>query len=214
MHCLLHAQHEDITTLLVPHYVHTTCHNLQRHTEHMIHTYTARWHTYLVQQYRSTRRKSKYDHEGNETKKSMLCGAIYTIDAYVPTFRLHRIQQNSESKRGESRLPSLCTAVHSMNCVTPSFYINYQSYNSSPRLSRDPDHRFSSLIRPAVLLLLFLRCLPVVILMHYLNQKWPGMLLYFYVRIYDCTSTCVKRDYQPTRIPAEAPCYERIKSYL
>ena len=37
------------------------------------------WHTYLVQQYRSTRRKSKYDHE---SKKCMPCGAIYTIDAY------------------------------------------------------------------------------------------------------------------------------------
>ena len=36
----------------------------------------------------------------------------------------------------------------------------------------------------------------------------------FYLRIYDCTSACVKRDYQPTRIPAEAPCNERIKSYF
>ena len=41
------SPHDDIT-LLVPPYVHTTCHNLQRHTEHMIRTYTARWHTYLV----------------------------------------------------------------------------------------------------------------------------------------------------------------------
>ena len=117
MYCILHARHEDITTLLVPHYVHTTCHNLQRHTEHMIRAYTAQWtqtavchievdsvlivvrvlvctarnfvppcasdsrgwHTYLVQQYRSTRRKSKYDHG---SKKCMPCGAIYTIDAY------------------------------------------------------------------------------------------------------------------------------------
>ena len=44
MHCLLHARHGDITTLLVSHYVHTTCHNLQRHTEHMIRlAYTAQW---------------------------------------------------------------------------------------------------------------------------------------------------------------------------
>ena len=42
MHCLLHARHEDIT-LLVPHYVHSTCHNLQRHTEHMIRAYTTKW---------------------------------------------------------------------------------------------------------------------------------------------------------------------------
>ena len=38
--------------------------------------------------------------------------------------------------------------------------------------------------------------------------------IYFYLRIFDCTSTCVKRDYQPTRIPAEAPCNERIKGYF
>ena len=37
------------------------------------------WHTYPVQQYRSTRRKSKYDHE---SRKCMPCGAIYTTDAY------------------------------------------------------------------------------------------------------------------------------------
>ena len=38
---------------------------------------------------------------------------------------------------------------------------------------------------------------------------------YSYLRIYDCTSTCVKRDHQPKRIPAEIPhvCNERIKSY-
>ena len=49
---------------------------------------------------------------------------------------------------------------------------------------------------------------------HYFNQNWLGMQLYFYLRIYDRTSTCVKRDYQPTRIPAEAPCNERINSYF
>ena len=49
---------------------------------------------------------------------------------------------------------------------------------------------------------------------HHFNQNWPGMQLHFYLRIYDRTSTCVKRDYQPTRIPAEAPCNERIKSYF
>ena len=32
-----------VTTLLVSHYVHTTCHNLQRHTEHVIRAYTAQW---------------------------------------------------------------------------------------------------------------------------------------------------------------------------
>ena len=53
-------------------YIHTTCHNLQRHTEHMIRTYTARWHTYLVQQYTNTRHKSKHDHEGNKTKNTCL----------------------------------------------------------------------------------------------------------------------------------------------
>ena len=50
--------------------------------------------------------------------------------------------------------------------------------------------------------------------LHYFNQNWPGMQLHFYLRIYDRTFTCVKRDYQPTRIPAEAPCNERIKSYF
>ena len=29
------------------------------------------------------------------------------------------------------------------------------------------------------------------------NQKWTGLLLCFYLSIYDCTSTWVKRDYQP-----------------
>ena len=48
----------------------------------------------------------------------------------------------------------------------------------------------------------------------FFHRKWPGMLLYFYVRIYDRTSTCVKRDYQPTRIPAKALCNERKKSYF
>ena len=50
--------------------------------------------------------------------------------------------------------------------------------------------------------------------MQHFNQKWPGMQLHFYLRMYDRTFTCVKRDYQPTRIPAEAPCNERIKSYF
>ena len=40
------------------------------------------------------------------------------------------------------------------------------------------------------------------------------MQVHFYLRIYDRASTCVKQDYQPTRIPAEAPCEERIKSYF
>ena len=55
---LLHAQHEeDITTLLVPHYVHSTCHNLQRHTEHMIRTYVCSTMAYIpgttIQKYSS-----------------------------------------------------------------------------------------------------------------------------------------------------------------
>ena len=40
------------------------------------------------------------------------------------------------------------------------------------------------------------------------------MQLHFYLSIYDRTSTCVKRDYQPPRIPAEAPCNERLMSYF
>ena len=55
---------------------------------------------------------------------------------------------------------------------------------------------------------------PTLYFMHYFNQKWPGMLLLFYLRIYNRTSTCVKRDYQPTRIPADSPCNDRIKSYF
>ena len=49
---------------------------------------------------------------------------------------------------------------------------------------------------------------------HYFNQNWPSVQLHFYLRIHDRTSTCVKQDYQPTRIPAEAPCNEQIKSYF
>ena len=36
----------------------------------------------------------------------------------------------------------------------------------------------------------------------------------FYLRIYQCTSSFVKRDYQPTRFPATAPCNKRMKSYF
>ena len=45
---------------------------------------------------------------------------------------------------------ALCTAVRSMDCVTPSFSINLIASHSWPPPSRDHDHRFSSLVRPAV----------------------------------------------------------------
>ena len=94
-------QHEDITTLLVPHYLHTTCHNLQRHTEHMIRTYTARWHTYLVQQYRSTRRNSKHDHEGNETKSTCLAEKfiplMHTYQRFVCIANKKTMSQSGEN---------------------------------------------------------------------------------------------------------------------
>ena len=48
----------------------------------------------------------------------------------------------------------------------------------------------------------FMFRLPSLFPIHYfmnVNQKWPGLLLYFYLCIYDCTSTWVKRDCQPTR---------------
>ena len=62
----------------------------------------------------------------------------------------------------------------------------------------------------------YLGCSPfsALYLMHYFKQKWPGTLLYVYLRIYGRFSTSVKRDYQPQRIPAEAPCSEPTKSYF
>ena len=181
MQCLLHAQHEDITTLLVPYYVHTTCHNLQRHKEHMIRTYTARWHTYLVQQYRSYRRKSNHDHESNESKKCMPCGAIYTIHAYQ-CFVYIAYKKKQWVKAGRISF-ALCTALRSMTCVTPSFCTNLITSYSSPPLSRDHDHRFSSLMRPAVSFSAVSAC------------GYPAACV-----IRDTASSCFKRDFQHDKI--------------
>ena len=52
-----------------------------------------------------TRRKRKYEHE---SKKMHALRNNYTIDAYVPTFRLHRIQKKRcVSKSGENLVCSL-----------------------------------------------------------------------------------------------------------
>ena len=116
VHCLLHARHKDITTLLVPHYVHyTTCHNLQRHTEHMIRAYTVRRHTYLVQQYRSTRRrKSKYDNESNESEKGMPCAAILPLMHTNVSSTSHTKKAVSQSGRRNLVCPRYCCTYNGL----------------------------------------------------------------------------------------------------
>ena len=113
-----------------------------------------------------------------------------------------------------------------MDCVIPSFCINLRASHSSPPLSRDQDHRFSSLMQPAVSISAvsacgcpeactvrdtassgifndkrelncygtffnipqnhsYLDCLvyfPYIFLKN-LNQRWPCLLLYFYLSI-------------------------------
>ena len=101
-----------------------------------------------------------------KAKKYMPCGAIYTT---VPLMHTN-VSSTSHTKRQRVNQSgeNLVCSLYVLLCVawTAWLLIMYilSSVHSSPPLSRDHDHRFSSLMRPAVLLLLFLRCLPVLIL--------------------------------------------------
>ena len=68
------------------------------------------------------------------------------------------------SRSGENLVCSLyCCTYHGLR-DSSLLWINYQASRSLPPLSRNHDHRFSLLMRPANLPLLLLWCLAVVIL--------------------------------------------------